>query len=184
MNKKTCRLACLTVVIVVLFCTFGCKKKTPEDIQNTIATETATNTEYMESTPTTEAAELGDVTVETTEELIILGTEESELTENPKKNESNAKENKKEEKDSVEAETKVEETVEPPMVELPEEPVIEGETSFEQYNAMSGSEQAEFMESFESADAFFEWYAVAKAEYDANKKDIEISGNEVIVAGK
>ncbi len=69
-----------------------------------------------------------------------------------------------------------------PVVTAPEEPAMQGASEFERYNAMSGAEQQAFMESFETVEAFFEWYIDAKEAYEASRGDIEISGDEIIDA--
>lgn len=58
----------------------------------------------------------------------------------------------------------------------------ENMTEFERYNAMTGEEQMAFMNSFDSIEAFFDWYNAAKAEYDALHPNIDI-GDGVIDAG-
>ena len=69
-----------------------------------------------------------------------------------------------------------------PTVPAPEEPAVQGVTEYERYTAMNGEEQQAFVESFGSMEDFFEWYNAAKKEYEASKKDVEISGNEIIDA--
>lgn len=54
--------------------------------------------------------------------------------------------------------------------------VTAGSLSYEEYIAMSGEEQQKYFESFESVEAFFEWYNAAKAEYEANREEIEVDG--------
>lgn len=48
---------------------------------------------------------------------------------------------------------------------------------------MSGEEQQEFFESFDSVEAFFEWYNEAKAKYEAEHPSIEIGGDGKVDAG-
>lgn len=48
------------------------------------------------------------------------------------------------------------------------------------FQAMSGAEQRAFQESFESLDAFFEWYNDAKEAYEKANPPIEVGGNGVI----
>ena len=63
------------------------------------------------------------------------------------------------------------------------EGVIEIELSeYEKYLLMSGDEQAKYAESFESMDAFFDWYKAAKKDYEAGNNNIEINGNMIIDA--
>lgn len=56
-------------------------------------------------------------------------------------------------------------------------------TDYETYNAMSGEQQKAFMETFESVEAFFDWYNAAKEEYDAQHPDVEI-GDDAIDFGE
>ena len=48
---------------------------------------------------------------------------------------------------------------------------------------MSGAEQQEYMMSFSSIEAFFEWFNAAKAKYDAEHPSIEIGGDGSIDLG-
>lgn len=52
-------------------------------------------------------------------------------------------------------------------------------SAYEQYENMSAAQQREFMESFDSVDAFFDWYNKAKDEHDAQHPDIEIGNGAV-----
>lgn len=52
-------------------------------------------------------------------------------------------------------------------------------SEYEAYHAMSGAEQKAYLESFESIEAFFEWYNAAAAEYEAAHPDIEIENGSV-----
>jgi hypothetical protein len=51
--------------------------------------------------------------------------------------------------------------------------------TYEEYWAMSGKEQAEYYNSFDSAEDFFEWYNAAKAKYDADHPDIDVGDGEL-----
>lgn len=57
-------------------------------------------------------------------------------------------------------------------------PSIE-ETTYEDYTKMSGSEQLAFIQSFESMDAFFNWYNTAKQKYDKENAGTELNGGSV-----
>lgn len=61
--------------------------------------------------------------------------------------------------------------------------VTAGSLSYEEYIAMSGEEQQKYFESFESVEAFFEWYNAAKAKYDEENESIEIGGDGSIDLG-
>ena len=49
-----------------------------------------------------------------------------------------------------------------------------GEMTYEKYMSLSATAQSDYMNSFESVDAFFEWYNAAKEAHDAQNNDIEI----------
>lgn len=66
-------------------------------------------------------------------------------------------------------------------VETPD-PVAEL-TEYERYMAMTGDEQMEFVESFGSIEAFFEWLNSAKAEHEALKPDIPIEDGKIDLSG-
>ena len=51
--------------------------------------------------------------------------------------------------------------------------------TYEEYMQMTATEQRDYMESFESVDAFFAWYNAAKAEYDAQNPDIEVGNGSI-----
>lgn len=50
----------------------------------------------------------------------------------------------------------------------------DGVLSYEEYMAMSADEQYEYYMSFETPEAFFEWYNAAKAEYDAKADETKV----------
>ena len=160
MNKKFNRISRLMLVaLAVMLFASGCKNEVIEP--SIVEVETTGAAVFLETTMPSVEAEADDpieettpVTAETEDVLIIEGENVTEV-----------------------------EMIDPAIMEtipLTDDPAIEGETSFEQYNAMSGAEQAAFMESFDSVEAFFEWYNAAKADYEASAKKIEITGNEII----
>lgn len=56
---------------------------------------------------------------------------------------------------------------------------------FKRYEAMSGTDQRAFMESFSDITEFFDWYNAAKAAYEECNPDIEIGeGATVDISGK
>lgn len=57
--------------------------------------------------------------------------------------------------------------------------VPEGEIDYEEFTAMSPTQQRLYMESFESLDAFFEWYNAAKEVYEQAHPPIDV-GDGVI----
>ena len=56
--------------------------------------------------------------------------------------------------------------------------------TYEEYNAMSGGEQQEFFNSFETPEAFFTWLTEAKAKYEEEQDYIEIGGDGNIDLGE
>jgi len=54
-----------------------------------------------------------------------------------------------------------------------------GKSTYEQYMSMTPEEQQKYFESFESEQAFFDWYRKAKEEYDKNYKGNEIDGGSI-----
>ena len=63
-------------------------------------------------------------------------------------------------------------------VEVPDS----GEVTYEEYYAMSADEQASFINSFESYEAFFAWHTAAKEAYESGR--IEIDGTTPIDLGE
>ncbi len=57
-------------------------------------------------------------------------------------------------------------------------------TTYEEYEAMSGTEQTMFYYSFADADEFLDWYNKAKAEYEAEQEKIYVGMDGVVNAGE
>ena len=51
---------------------------------------------------------------------------------------------------------------------------------YQTFQSLTGAEQRAFQESFESLDAFFEWYNAAKEAYDKENPSIEIGDSGVV----
>lgn len=66
----------------------------------------------------------------------------------------------------------------PSISPAPTEKPIE-ELGYEEYMDMSGAQQQEIFEKFESPDEFFEWYNAAKEKYDEENKGIIVDGGEI-----
>ena len=62
--------------------------------------------------------------------------------------------------------------------------VEEGQMEYEKFRDMKAAEQQAFLESFESLDAFFEWYNRVKEEYAAAHPSIEIGEDGVVDMGE
>lgn len=67
-----------------------------------------------------------------------------------------------------------------PGSSTPSVPEDDGLTDYEKYNAMTGAEQMEFINSFDSIEDFFDWLHQAEAEYEAAHPDIEIGDDGVV----
>lgn len=68
--------------------------------------------------------------------------------------------------------------VEPEQPEQPEQPEAPADKlTYEEYQALSGAEQMEYMNSFAAVEDFFAWYNEAKAKYDEEQNRIEIGGD-------
>ena len=52
----------------------------------------------------------------------------------------------------------------------------DGKMTYEKYIALSPEEQQKYYNSFASVEAFFNWLNAAKAEYEANRDEIEVDG--------
>lgn len=163
MNRKL--IALMLVMLLILM--VGCKSKDNGD-----------------ATLPTEVTEATEPTVAATETLPPA------LTTNPFGNdEESADETQSEETEAPSATedneqpTEAPKDTEPPKAtEAPTEPDSkpteapedDGEMNYEKYMSLSAAEQSEYMNSFESVDAFFEWYNAAKEEHAANNNDIEV----------
>lgn len=170
MNKK---LMSFILVIVMLLSLCACKNKATEAESTTEAAkseETVPAETILVTEPTETLADIDrdDVVRETEPEVnkaIIITGEEETTNEN--------------EEDSTEGNEVLMETV--PVEEIGT--VVAEKTEYEKLMEMSGEEQQEFMESFESLDAFFAWLETAKAEYEAKNPGIEIGGDGIVVVG-
>ena len=60
--------------------------------------------------------------------------------------------------------------------------------TYEEYMALDGKEQEEYMKSFSSIDAFFDWYNDAKDTYEKENPSIEVGDGPIdmneIINGK
>ena len=65
----------------------------------------------------------------------------------------------------------------------PTETVPESELDYETFTAMDPAEQRVYMESFESLDAFFEWYNAAKEAYEREHPAIDVGDGVVDLGG-
>lgn len=62
---------------------------------------------------------------------------------------------------------------------IPEGQQPEKLLTYEEFWKMDGDAQLEYKESFESVEAFFEWYNAAKVEYDAAHPGIDAGDGEI-----
>ena len=63
------------------------------------------------------------------------------------------------------------------------EPSPEKPLTYEEYNALSGEEQEAYFNTFPSIEAFFEWYNLAKDQYEKDHPAIEIDPDSTIDLG-
>ncbi|MBQ8910594.1 MAG: hypothetical protein IJY91_06100 [Oscillospiraceae bacterium] len=84
--------------------------------------------------------------------------------------------------DSINTENPAEPESEPaqPVQSEPEE----GEMTYRKFHDMTPSQQQAYVESFESLDAFFLWYAEAQEQYEKENPPIIIDGNGEIDLGE
>ena len=158
MNLK--KLVYLLMTLILVLTLSACRKN---QTQNMEVTETTVNTtENKEGAVTQEAirtteeqCEMNENTAEETQDLVVYDDVYIEIPVDPEN-----------------------------METIPiGEGIVELELSeYEKYLMMSGDEQAKYVESFESIDAFFDWYKAAKKEYESGNKNIEIGSNMIIDA--
>lgn len=199
MNRRTFMI--LIAVLLVLLCMASCKKKKPMSAE---PSETVLTTEEVQAKETIVGdGVISGAELELEEETEVTDpetTEESDKettapTEEKKPEETTAPtEGKDPEENTVPTEGKdPEETTAPTEGTEPEEtnppttPSGKG-TAYEAYMNMSADEQAAFIESFGSMDAFMTWFNNAKAEYDSTDGSIDIGSGSVdledIIGGK
>ena len=163
MNKKT-----IALLLALLLLLSGCKAKNNAAAEATDAPETIAVTEENTPTETLHPAltdnPFGDGWTEPSEPVqageTTAATEASKETEAPEETEAPK---------ATEAPDATEPAAKP--TEAPED---NGEMNYDKYMSMSAKEQSDYMNSFESVDAFFAWYNAAKAEHDAQNPDIEV----------
>ena len=69
----------------------------------------------------------------------------------------------------------------PPVTQDPEvQGPVPSVTLFEDYQAMNGTQQLAFFQSFSDPEAFFEWYNAAVADYQARNPGVEIGPGGMI----
>jgi hypothetical protein len=69
----------------------------------------------------------------------------------------------------------------PPVTQDPEvQGPVPSVTLFEDYQAMNGTQQLAFFQSFSDPEAFFEWYNAAVADYQARNPGVEIGPGGII----
>lgn len=169
-NEVTQRI--ITIILVVLVAMMaGCKKndsteasKASEKEVTSLATETTVMEIYdmgpgtavdifdsPEFTENTEVTEADTEQLETTESTLEIehGVKDENVSENPKVSESQPERTEKE------------------------------LTEYERYLNMSGDEQMELIQSFESVETFFNWLNNAKAEYEAANPGVKIGDGTI-----
>ena len=171
MKKK--QFVCMIAVLLLILA--GCGKQNVEE-STTAAPETtvevaAEPTVTEESIPGVEDSIFDDETEPTVEETQpqTEATEPAETTkptEAPKPSETTP---------PTEAPQPSETT---PPTETPQ-PETKPQSEYETFQNMSAADQQAHMESFDSMDAFFDWYNNAKAEYEAANPPIDIGNGSI-----
>ena len=163
MNKK---IIALLLAAVMLFVVTACAK-------NEAAPETTEAEKYTDET-TVPTESIGGVVYNPDGNDGSIGDDGIMPTEDP--------ENKPNETQSAsESEDNATSATEPVKEEtFPTKPVEEM-TEYEKYMNMSGEEQMAYYNTFESVDAFMEWFNAAKAEHDEKNAGIDI-GDGIIDA--
>ena len=165
------------LLIAFVFVVSGCNKQndvvaTTEVLEaDTTKEATTEETEYNVTTPGLGLSEFDDETEPTVEETQpqTEATEPAETTkptEAPKPSETTP---------PTEAPKPSETT---PPTETPQ-PETKPKSEYETFQNMSAADQQAHMESFDSMDAFFDWYNNAKAEYEAANPPIDIGNGSI-----
>ena len=189
MNKST--IFALLIIILMLFA--GCRKISDITIVPTESAEPlvpGVEDVKIELKPEdfigpAEETEGTTASTEVTEAKENLDTESVALPAETESPDTNETEPSTTEPAATEPSTTEPPATEPPATEPPVTlpPVSVGTTSYEWYNSLSGAEQVNFFNTFESTEAFVNWYNSAKAEYDALHPDVEV-GNGSVDLGK
>lgn len=159
------RIIALLMVFVLVLCSQACKKEDQQFTQEEVITEESTAaTEYIEVTTP-------GVVHDPNAESNISNETEAEEDDNQEDPDVSEQEGSLKENSS---ESDQEENIADQFVKDPSQM-----TEFERYNAMSGAQQQEYMESFASIEAFFAWYNNAKAEHEALNPPVIIDGSSV-----
>ena len=161
------------ILTATLFILAGCGKQAAEVLS---AQETETTTET-----TTEVTIEPNVTEES-----IPGVEDSifdDETEPSQETEPEATEPDTTEPEETDPEGSAgtegsEPTEEAPSTE-PSQPSGETETEYQRFQNMSAADQQSFMDTFDSIEAFFEWYNNAKAEHEAANPPIDVGDGNI-----
>lgn len=194
MNNKVMKMVVLSIVLLLLFNACG-KSRKDRDVnemlehQNTVPFTNVTSSEEIEKTTLTETTvptvlfddangtlELEEVEAENKQ----VNTNKTESTKiEPKPTEPKPAEAKPTEPKPTEAKPTEPKPTEPEPTEPEPTESKSGKLSLEVYNSMSSAEKQACYESFESMEAFLEWYDAALAEYEANRDVANFDGSSV-----
>ena len=175
MNKEKCR---ILLALTVILCLLGCRENNP-----LITTDATTTVSTTETSLVQDTSGYGEETYGVEDE----DDQETEPTIQDKE------EDKTEETTAPTIGSEQEGTTAPTVgseqegTTAPTQP--EGSASaYKAYMDMSADEQAAFIASFDSIDAFMDWFNKAKAEYDSTEGSIDIGSGSIdledILGGK
>lgn len=179
------KLICLTIVLLLVVSLFAAcnQKPSAQENEQSALQDSVFNTDptQAETQPPATEAEVTEPEEETTAPTQSALESADNLFDNIEATES-AKD------DVAEPTTPANQEATKPSTEPTEVPSLPSTDPTEEdkpmdyltFQSMSGAEQRAFQESFESLDAFFEWYNDAKEAYDKENPPIEVGGNGVI----
>ena len=167
MNRKQCF---ILLALTMLLCLVGCKGNKPATTTEATTTASTTESSFTQGTS-------GD---DETYSADDVADKETDPTVHDKE------EDKVEETTVPTVETETEGTTAPTLQEETESeettaPTQPGETftTYKAYMDMSADEQAAFIASFDSIDAFMAWFNNAKAEYDSTDGSVDIGSGSI-----
>ena len=186
MSKKQILLiggAVLALLIAVVLLCSRCSAQTPdESVPSTDDTSIGTSIDTTAGAPTVGTTESGATTTvpeEDTKETDIGSTGVADIPETTEPSDATSPETQPTQESTSNAETQ------PPATTTPTESTTSEREylSYEVFINLSGEEQKEYRNTFDSLSDFFAWYDAAKAEYDAENPDVEIGDGPIDLGG-
>ena len=163
------RLVCISLAVFLLLAGCG-KKKAP--VETTAATQATTAETTAEPTVTEES-------IPGLEDSIFDDETEPTVEETKSRTESAEPATKATEPSRPVETTEPTETTKPAAPSEPPKSENTVVSEYEKFQNMSASQQQEFMQTFDSLDAFFAWYNNAKAEHKAANPPIDIGDGTI-----